>query len=147
MVKALTDNPEDLETHVPAHSSERENSDPEGAAKVVTQKRKHSLKTHVPKDRNLDVCSRTKIARVPCRRCDEGSFPRALKFGDLITADHKILNDGSESRNNHRLYKISPLSGYNLIRVRPKLLRRRKRVCESFSSRHRSQKSFTLTIH
>ena len=24
------------------------------------------------------------------------------KFGDLITADHKILNEGSESQNNHR---------------------------------------------
>ena len=27
---------------------------------------------------------------------------RAVKFGDLITADHKILNEGGESRNNHR---------------------------------------------
>ena len=28
--------------------------------------------------------------------------PRAEKFGDLITADHKILNEGCESRDNHR---------------------------------------------
>ena len=33
---------------------------------------------------------------------DEGSIPRTEKFGDLITADHKVLNEGSESRNNHR---------------------------------------------
>ena len=32
-----TENLQDLETHVPAHSSEIENSDPEGATKVVTQ--------------------------------------------------------------------------------------------------------------
>ena len=32
----------------------------------------------------------------------EGSIPRAEKFGDLITADHKAVNEGSESRNNHR---------------------------------------------
>ena len=27
---------------------------------------------------------------------------RAEKFGDLITADHKVLNEESDSRNNHR---------------------------------------------
>ena len=29
-------------------------------------------------------------------------FCEQKKFGDLITADHKVLNEGSESRNNHR---------------------------------------------
>ena len=29
-------------------------------------------------------------------------MPRAEQFGDLITADHKILIEESESRNNHR---------------------------------------------
>ena len=29
-------------------------------------------------------------------------MPRAEYFGDLITADHKILSEGSESRNTHR---------------------------------------------
>ena len=28
--------------------------------------------------------------------------PRAVNFGDLITADHKVLSDNCESRNNHR---------------------------------------------
>ena len=47
-LQPFTDNLEDLETHVPAHSSEREISDSEGdASKVVTQKRKH-------RDRNCD---------------------------------------------------------------------------------------------
>ena len=31
-----------------------------------------------------------------------GAVPRAEKFGDLITADHKVLSDNCESRNNHR---------------------------------------------
>ena len=35
-------------------------------------------------------------------------------------------------------YKTSPFSGYNLIRVKPKLHRRRRRIHESFQSRHRS---------
>ena len=90
----FTANLEDLETHVPAHSSEREISDPEGdASKVGTEKRKHSIYTHFSKDRNCDICLRAKITRVPCRRRDKGSIPRAEKFGDLITADHKVLNE------------------------------------------------------
>ena len=85
-----------------AHSSEREISDSEGdASKVETQKRKHSVYTHFSKDRNRDICLRTKITRFPCRRRDKGSIPQAEKFGDLVTADHKVLNEGSESRNNH----------------------------------------------
>ena len=31
-----------------------------------------------------------------------GAVPRAEIFGDLITADHKVLSDNCESRNNHR---------------------------------------------
>ena len=65
-----------------------------------TQKRKHSIKTHFPKDRNGEIFLRTKITRVPCRRRNEGSIPQ--KFGDWITADHKVLNERSESRNNHQ---------------------------------------------
>ena len=29
-------------------------------------------------------------------------MPRAEHFGDLITADHKVLSENYESRNNHR---------------------------------------------
>ena len=29
-------------------------------------------------------------------------YLRAEKFGDLITADHKVLSDNCESRHNHR---------------------------------------------
>ena len=29
-------------------------------------------------------------------------FHEQKMFGDLKTADHKVLNEGSESRNNHR---------------------------------------------
>ena len=43
-----------------------------------------------------------KIARAPCRRRIGGVVPHAEIFGDLITADHKVLSEGCESRNNHR---------------------------------------------
>ena len=63
---------------------------------------KHSVYTHFPKDRNCDICPRTKITRSPCRGRIGGALPRAENFGDLITADHKVLSEGCKSRNNHR---------------------------------------------
>ena len=60
---------------------------------------KHSVYPHFPKDRN---CQRTEITRAPCRRRIGRVEPRAENFGDLITADHKIVSEGCESRNNHR---------------------------------------------
>ena len=63
---------------------------------------KHSVYTHFPKTRNCEICQRTKITRAPCRRRISGAVPRAEIFGDLITADHKVLSEGCESRNNHR---------------------------------------------
>ena len=63
---------------------------------------KHSVYTHFPKDQNCEVCQRTKITRAPCRRRIGGAAPRAENVGDLITADHKVLSEGCESRVNHR---------------------------------------------
>ena len=62
----------------------------------------HTSSTHFPKDRNCEICKRTKITRAPCRRRKGEAVPRADNFGDLITADHKVLSDNCESRNNHR---------------------------------------------
>ena len=54
---------------------------------------------------------RPKLRRVPEDQGDKGSvqkctgaaIPRAEKnFSDLITADHKVLSEGCDSRNNHR---------------------------------------------
>ena len=74
-LQPFTDNLEDLAEHVPAHFSEREDSDAEAeASKVVTQKRKHSIYIHFTQDRNCDVSLRTKITRVPCRRRNEDLF-------------------------------------------------------------------------
>ena len=55
-----------------------------------------SLKTEIAS------CKRTKTTRAPCRRRNGEAVPRAQKFIDLITADHKVLSDNCESRNNHR---------------------------------------------
>ena len=99
-LEEFTDNLEDTEMPVPAHISQ--DSDSGRLTKVVSKSRKHSIFIHFPEDRNCEVCLRTKMTRVPCRRRNSEAAPRAEKFGDLIATDHKVLNEQSESRNNHR---------------------------------------------
>ena len=52
---------------------------------------KHNLFTNFPKDPNCEICTRTKITSVPCRRNPKSHIHRATKFGDIITADHQIF--------------------------------------------------------
>ena len=40
-----------------------------------------------------EICQRTKITRAPCRRRIGGAVPRSENFGDLFTADHKVLSE------------------------------------------------------
>ena len=53
-------------------------------------------------DPHCEICQRTKITNAPCRRRIGGVVLRAQNFGYLITADHTVLSEESESRNNHR---------------------------------------------
>ena len=81
----------------------------------------------------------TKITGAPCRRRIGRVVPHAENFGDLKTADHKVLSDGCEgceSRNNHR----------HAIVVQDKNFRKYKGACKSSGARIGSLKSLTLTI-
>ena len=40
----------------------------------------HSVDTHFPKDRNCEICQRTRVTRVRCRRRNGGAVPRAENF-------------------------------------------------------------------
>ena len=99
-LEEFKDNLVDAELPASAHSSQE--SDQKHPTKVETKSKRHSMYAHFPKDRNCDVCLRTKITKASCRRRTGEALPRAEKFGDLITADHKVLNEGRESRDNHR---------------------------------------------
>ena len=88
------------EVHAPAHISQ--NSDSAHSMKVATKSRMHSIFTHFPEDRNCDVCLRTKITKASCSRRTSEALPPAEKFGNLITADRTVLNEGCTSRDNHR---------------------------------------------
>ena len=107
---------------------------------------KHSVYTHFPKDRN---CQRTKITRAPCRRRIGRVEPRAENFGDLITADHKLLvkDVNLETIIDMQSWCKTWLpNGSSRIRAKQKLLRKPKGACKSFWSQIGSLKSFTLTI-
>ena len=54
------------------------------------------------KNRNCEICKRTKITRAPCRKRTGEAVRRAEKICDLITADHKVLDEGGGPPNNHR---------------------------------------------
>ena len=56
-----------------------------------------SLKTEIARSVNGP-----RLQGSPCRRRNGEAVPRAVNFGDLIKADHKVLSDNCESRNNHR---------------------------------------------
>ena len=95
-----------VDDEIPLHGDSHASSSHEASLEPIFKRRedlgKHSVKIHVLKDRNCEICKRTKITRAPCRRRKGEAVPRAEKFGDLITADQKVLSDNCESRNNHR---------------------------------------------
>ena len=95
-----------VDDEIPLQGGSHASSSHEASLEPTTKRRedlgKHSVYTHFPKDRNCEICKRTKISRAPCRRRNSGAVPRGEIFGDLITADHKVLSDNCESRNNHR---------------------------------------------
>ena len=95
-----------VDDEIPEYRDSHASSSPEPSSELTPARSvdlcKHSVKTYFLKDRNCEICQRTKIIRAPCRRCNGGAVLRAENFGDLITADHKVLSDNCESRNNHR---------------------------------------------
>ena len=70
--------------------------------KVEPGSGKHRVYTHFPMDPNCDFCLRTKNTRASCRGRTGTVVPGMENFGDLITADHIVLSEESESRKNHR---------------------------------------------
>ena len=83
--------------HTKSRANTPHKSDPERPAKVAQY--------------FLPLPKRSKLRSVLVNQDDKGflqkrrtgeAAPRAEKSGDLITADHKVLNEEGESRNNHR---------------------------------------------
>ena len=103
---------------------------------------KHSVHTHFPKDRNCVICKRTKITSSPCRRRNGGAVPRAENFGDLITADHKVLSDTICSRGAGSSHSMDPGVSVQKQNVSGNT----EKLTKVLGARRGNQKSFTLTI-
>ena len=143
-----------MDDRVPEHRDSHASSSHEASLEPTSKRRedlcKHSVYTHFPEDRNCGICRRTKITRAPCRRRIGGAVPRAEIFGDLKTADRKVLSDNCESRNNHRYAVVVQDVATQWIQSCPcktKLLRTHKGACKSSWSQRGNLKSFTQTIH
>ena len=127
-----------MDDEIPVHGDSHASSSHEVSLEPTFERRedlgKHSVYTHFPKDRNFEICKRTKITRAPCRRRNGEAVLRAEKFGGLITADHKVLSDNCESRNNHRYAVVVQdlaTHGSRHIRAKPKLHRKPRETCKS----------------
>ena len=86
-----------MDDEIPLQGGSHASSSHEVSSEPNTKSRedlgKHSVYTHFPKDRNCEICKQTKITRAPCRTRNGEAVLRAANFGDLITADHKVLNN------------------------------------------------------
>ena len=90
-----------VDDEIPLQGGSHASSSHEASLEPTTKRSaglgKHSGDTHFPKDRNCEICKRTKITRAPCRRRNGAAVPRAENFGDLLTADHKVPSDNCSS--------------------------------------------------
>ena len=134
--KPFTENLEDLETHVPAHPSEREISDSEGdASKVETRKRKRSI-FHTSQKTEIAKYALEPWLRDSVQKTQWGIYSSSRKVWWFDTG--RITKSSMKDVNLETItgtlswYKISPLSGYNLVCVRTRIRRRRKRVKSYF---------------
>ena len=83
----------------------------------IKQRRwQHNLFKHFPKDQNCEVCRRTKFTRATCKRDPVNPADRlhvADKFGELVTADLKVLNEEQALRS-----KIWQRNGFRVTRAK-----------------------------
>ena len=69
-----------VDDEIPLHGASHASSSHEASLEPITKRRedlgKHNVYTHFPKDRNCEICKRTKITRAPCRRRNGEAVPR-----------------------------------------------------------------------
>ena len=73
----------------------------EPRAKVEPGSGKHVVHAHFPNHPNCEICLKKNNEGFLQKTCWHSRAQSGI-FRDLMTADHKILSEGCESRNNHR---------------------------------------------
>ena len=73
-----------VDDEIPVHGGSHASSSHEASLEPTTKRRedlgKHNVHTHFPKDRNCEICQRTKIIRASCRRRTCEAVLRAEKL-------------------------------------------------------------------
>ena len=73
-----------VDDEIPLQGGSHASSSHEVSLEPTTKRRedlgKHNVYIHFPKDRNCEICKRTKITRAPCRRRNGEAVPRAENF-------------------------------------------------------------------
>ena len=139
-----------VDDQVPEHRDSHASSSHELSLEPVRSAdlSKHSVYSHFPEDRHCEICKRTNITIAPCRRRNGGAVPRAENFGDLITADHKVLSENCESRNNHRHAIVVQDLATQWIQsylCKSKTSQETQKSLRKFLEPDRKPKAFTLT--
>ena len=132
-LEELTNHLEDTEAHAPAHISQ--DSDSGRPTKGFQNQGSTAFTLTSQKTENGEVCLRTKMTRAPCRRRTGEAPPRAEKFGDLITTDHKVLSENCESRkitDTQSWCRTWPPNGSSRIRVKTKTSQETQRSLQKF---------------
>ena len=86
---------------------------------------------------------------VSCKECADKVVSRTDNFGDLISADQKVLNERCESRSNHRHAVVVSDMTTQWIQSHPcktKTSQEPKGVVKVPGTRRGNQQSFALTI-
>ena len=125
---------DEVPEHRDSHTSSSHDPSLESTPTRSADLGKHSVYTHFPKDRNCEICQRTKITRAPVQKTHWRSRTSCRKFW---------LFDKNDMQSWCRTW---PPNGFSRIGAKQKLLRKHKGACKSSWSQIGSLKSFTLTF-
>ena len=95
-----------MDDRVPEHRDSHASSSHEPSLEPTPSRSvdlgKHTVYTHFPEDRNCEICHgpKSQWARAEDAMVEPYLVQKNLLI--LIAADHKVLSEGCESRNNHR---------------------------------------------
>ena len=139
-----------MDDRVPEHRDSHASSS-HGLSLEPTLARSADLgKYSLPERPKLRDLPEDKKHKGPCRRRNGRVVIRAEIFGDLITADHKVLSEGCESRNKHPICSRGAGLGHPMdpgVSVqKQKFTRNPEKLAKVPGTREETQKSFTLTI-
>ena len=139
-----------MDDEIPLQGGSHASSSHKASLESITKRREdlgeHNVHIHFIQDRNARLASGPKLLGFRAEDAKGEAMLRADNFGDLITADHKVLSDNCESRNNHRFaVVVQPHNGSRRIRAKTKLHKKPSAACKSSWSPRGNQKSFTLT--